>query len=162
MIVVSFSRHHLDLCIHISTHLFMYACGMTLLLTSSGRLLFHHNGFENHLSPCVSLSLYVSIRATGKYICVTGRTQWRLMTRTPSEAARSRLCSSRLFRERNTMRSVCTMVMSFSHSSVADLFWTTYAFRRFRHSSATGMLIVRTDPSSLDLLDENNRRCPPG
>lgn len=86
MIVVSFSRHHLDLCTHISTYLFMYAGDMTLSLTSSGRLPFHHNGFETHLSLC--LSLFLSIRATGEYIFVTGRTQWKLMTRKPVVATR--------------------------------------------------------------------------
>ncbi len=53
MISVSSSGHYLDMCIYI------YVCMRhdTLSLTSSGRLLFYHNDFDNHLSlPLFSIN----------------------------------------------------------------------------------------------------------
>jgi hypothetical protein len=85
MISVSSWSHYLDM------YIYIYVCMRhnTLSLTSLRRLLFYRNDFDNHLFP--SLSLY--LLSTGKYICVTGRTQQSLMTRTPSSAKGSSLCS---------------------------------------------------------------------
>jgi len=81
MISISSSSHYLDM------YIYIYVCMRhgTLSLTSLERLLFYHNAFDNHLS--------LSFLSAGKCICVTGRTQQSLMSRTPSSAKGSSLCS---------------------------------------------------------------------
>ena len=88
--------------------IFIYICTRhdTLSLTSSGRLTFHQHDFDNHLF--FSLPRARSLPSTGKYICVTGRTQQSLMTRTASSTEEFSLCSAQLSRrEKNNEIQLC-------------------------------------------------------
>jgi hypothetical protein len=78
--------------------------------------------------------LSLSLLSTGKYICVTGRTQQSLMTRTPSSAKGSSLCSRLLSDGKKRMRFVCVCATKISkhhpsstHPTLFPSFYSSYS-----------------------------------
>ncbi len=139
----------------------------TLSLTSLGRLLFYHNDFDNHL-------LSLSLLSTGKYICVTGRTQQSLMTRTPSSAKGSSLCSRLLSDGKKRMRFVCVCATKISkhhpsstHPTLFPSFYSSYSLLSSKLGNTTincnspltlGVHKTNWKKSSIDVIKKNQGR----